>query len=88
MDTDHDIVIATPFGQPYKATRGAQKTITTRSEKISATWLATADPHHIHSGHTNRWKQLLKNDQEWMTPHFKDEIAKRQKLYKLNNMIE
>jgi hypothetical protein len=37
MDTDHDIVVATPTGQICKATRGAQKTITTRSGKISDT---------------------------------------------------
>jgi hypothetical protein len=37
LDTDHDIVVATPIGQLYKATRGAQMTITTRSGKISDT---------------------------------------------------
>jgi hypothetical protein len=37
MDTDHDIVIAIPINQLYKATRGTDKTITTRSGKISYT---------------------------------------------------
>jgi hypothetical protein len=37
MNTDHDIVGATPTGQLYKATRGAQKTSTTKSRKISDT---------------------------------------------------
>ncbi len=30
----------------------------------------------------------LKNDEAWMTPRIKNETAKRQKLYKLNNMVE
>ena len=29
----------------------------------------------------------LKNDEAWMTPRIKDEITKRQKLYKLVNMV-
>jgi hypothetical protein len=37
MDTDHDIIIATPINQLYKATRGTDKTTTTRSGKIGDT---------------------------------------------------
>jgi hypothetical protein len=37
LNTDHDIVIATPINQLYKVTRETDKTITTRSGKISDT---------------------------------------------------
>jgi hypothetical protein len=101
MDTDHDIVIATPIGQLYKATRGAQKTITTKSRKISDTikdicnidWQARFDILYdtikdIQDTCQPLKTAKLKNDEAWMTPRINDEITERQKLYKLNNMVD
>jgi hypothetical protein len=100
MDTDHDIVIATPISQLYKATRGTDKTITTRSGMFSDTiedigsinWqllTRTTAPTQarfdiLYDTTKDTCQPLktakLKNDEAW--------IAKRQKLYKLNNMVE
>jgi hypothetical protein len=100
IDTNHDIVIATPINQLYKATRGTNKTITARSGKISDTieeignidWqLLTRTTASSQARFGNLYDTIkdiqdtcqalktakLKNDEAWMTPRIKEEIAKR-----------
>ncbi len=99
MDTDHDIVNATLINHLYKTTRGAQMIITTRSGKISDTieeigninWEllthTTATPQARFDTLYETIKEIQKNDEAWMTPRIKDEIVKRQRLYKQDSMV-